>query len=371
MTTTPNMGLVLPTDHGSSDQWDAILDVAFATLDSHDHSTGKGTKVPAGGLNINADVSWSSAAVSHSILDLLALDFKPSPAANVVGLAAALFVSDGTSGLSANELYWRTTSGSNVKLTAGTALNVAAFTGGIGGDYAATGALVVFDDSTDSYWFQQQVGSAVRQYARMRSADVDLYEFKANPAAGVPTNRVRLASPTALAASYTLTMPAALPASKAMAIVDSAGTVSLSVINTVYPATMFLTGAGASFSALALGGTGTNYAPLLNIGTGNGSTGPLLLNQGATITSWTTTWNKVSGVTGTISAALVDITAASGAGSVVGTVQTSAANAPGAVSLGASGLSTVVAAGHAYVVVVWGNANTVADTVGSYGVTAV
>ena len=223
---TPNMGLTLPTDHGSADVWDVILDAALTTIDSHDHSTGKGVKVPAGGLNINADVSWSSGGTSHGITDLVAVDFKPSPAANLVGLAAALFVSDGTSGLSANELYWRTTTGSNVKLTAGTALNVAAFTGGIGGDYAATGALVVFDDSTDSYWFQQQVGNSVRQYARMRSADVDLYEFKANPTAGVPTNRVRLASPTALAASYTLTMPAALPSSTSRLSVDTSGTVT-------------------------------------------------------------------------------------------------------------------------------------------------
>lgn len=224
MVTTPNMGLVLPDEGGSLNVWGAILDTIFGAtkIDGHDHSTGKGVKVPSSGLNINADLTWAT----HAATDLLAIDFTPSASTLMTGFAGALFVSDGTGGLSANELYWRTTGGTNVKVTAGAALNVAAFTGGIGGDYAATGALVVFDDATDSYWFQQQIGAAVRQYARMRSADVDLYEYKAQPAAGVPTNRVRLASPVALAASYAMTMPAALPAGTQILTISTAGVVS-------------------------------------------------------------------------------------------------------------------------------------------------
>lgn len=221
MTTTPLMSLVLPTDHGSIDTWDVILDAAFGLVDSHDHTTGKGAQVPSAGLKINADVSWSSGGASRAITDLLAVDFKPSSLTLMTALAGALFVNSAD-----NELYWRTTSGVNVKLTAGAALNVAAFTGGIGGDYSAVGALEIFDDSTDSYWFQQQVGASVRQYARLRSADVDIYEFKANPAAGVPTQRVRLQSPVSLAASYALTLPVGLPASTRSVSIDAVGQIA-------------------------------------------------------------------------------------------------------------------------------------------------
>lgn len=212
------MGLILPDEGASLNVWAPLLDTAIGAtgggIDAHDHSAGKGVKVPSAGLNINADVT----ANSHSITDVLALDFAPTVAANVTGFAGAFWLNSVDS-----NLYYRTTAGVNFQVTNGSSLNISGFVGGIGGDYSAAGALVVFDDATDSYWFQQQVGATVRQYARMRNADVDLYEYKANPAAGVPTNRVRLASPTALAASYALTFPAALPASAAIVTIDNAG----------------------------------------------------------------------------------------------------------------------------------------------------
>lgn len=229
---TPNMGLVLPVDHGSADTWDVILDTAFGLIDAHDHTPGKGVLIATAALKIDADVSWAFGGTSRAITDLRAIDFSPQPVAGMTALAGAFFLSDGTGGLSANELYYRTTASANVKVTSGAALNVAGFTGGIGGDYSSVGALEIFDDATDSYWFQQQVGASVRQYARMRSGDLDLYEYKAHPAAGpVPTNRVRLKSPAALAASYDLTWLAALPGSAQLMVVDNAGLVTAS--NTV------------------------------------------------------------------------------------------------------------------------------------------
>src|SRR5678815_2003973 len=171
MTTTPLMGLVLPADHGSFDVWGPILETIFGRIDLHDHTTGLGAKVPSAGLSINADVSWSSGGVSRSITDLVALDFKPSPSTAVTGFAGALFISDGSGGLVANELYYRTTSGTNVKFTNGVALNVAAFAGAIGGDYTAVGALLDYDDASDTYRFRQETAAAVRQFAKMRCAD--------------------------------------------------------------------------------------------------------------------------------------------------------------------------------------------------------
>jgi hypothetical protein len=109
--------------------------------------------------------------------------------------------------------------GSNVQVTLGAALNVAAFAGGIGGDYISASALEVYDAATLSYWLQQP--GSPRPWASLRVGNVDIYQ-----AAASIVNRVRLQSPNALAASYALTLPVALPASLSLLQVDNAGSVT-------------------------------------------------------------------------------------------------------------------------------------------------
>lgn len=325
----------MPTDLGDANVWGPILDTALGTVvDRHDHTTGKGVKIPSAALKINADVSWSDAGASRAITDLKAVDFTPS--AVQTALAGALFVSDGTSSLTANELYWRTTSGVNVKVTAGSALNVAAFTGGIGGDYTAVGALALFDDATDSYWFQQQVGASVRQYARMRSADVDLYEFKAHPDPSVPTNRVRLASPAALAASYTVTMPAALSsAARALLEVTSAGVARLrstgTLINGVagVPISGTVTPSASAAGGLLFCSPSSNFAVSLP------------MSENATFSAWTIYMSKASNATRTITAQLYQQNMLTFVVAPIGAAQTTSANAPGPVVLAGAGTPNV------------------------------
>src|SRR5712664_2456282 len=103
---TANMLLVLPTDKGDSNVWDSILDTAFGLIDAHDHTAGKGVRVPTAALKIDADKSWSDAGVFRAIKDLLAIDFQPSAASSMTGFAGALFCNSAD-----NELYWRTTGG--------------------------------------------------------------------------------------------------------------------------------------------------------------------------------------------------------------------------------------------------------------------
>jgi hypothetical protein len=354
------MAIVMPTDLGDANVWGPILDQALGVVvDRHDHTTGKGVKIPSAALNINADVSWSSGGTSRAITDLKAVDFTPS--AVQTALTGALFVSDGTSSLTANELYWRTTSGVNVKLTAGSALNVAAFTGGIGGDYSAVGALVVFDDATDSYWFQQQTGAGVRQYARMRSADVDLYEFKANPTAGVPTNRVRLASPSALAANYAITFPPALPGTAGLLAVSSAGVGSFvpSVLPTTGERPIWVSPSGSfsasiaqtvysHASAIPTAGTPVAFNTNYTIGVAGTLVLPLNLVVGQSFATWTVFLNKASNSGTSITASLLENSNTASTG--IGPTQTTSANAPGATSL--SGVGTVPVAQKFYSIVV-------------------
>lgn len=205
---SPSMGIIWPTDKDDANAWDVIMDTAIrVVVDGHNHAAGNGAKISISQLAFDADISFvDSGGGKHAITDLKAIDFFPVPASDVTALAGAFFLNSADS-----ELYFRNLSGANIKFTNGATLNSAAFVGGIGGDYQAVAALEIFDDATDAYWFQQQVGTGVRQYAKMRCADLALYEFK-TVASGppVPVLAVTLKSPAALAAGYSLTMPAAL-----------------------------------------------------------------------------------------------------------------------------------------------------------------
>lgn len=354
-----NMGLTKPVDGDTNNVWGPMLNTDLDLIGDHNHTAGQGTKIPSAALNINADVSWSSSGISWSITDVNAIDFKAVAAGVVVGFAGALFVNSADS-----ELYWRTIGGTNVKVTAGAALNVAAFTGGIGGDYSAAGALVVFDDATDSYWFQQQVGAAVRQYARMRSADVDLYEYKANPAAGVPVNRVRLASPTALASSYALTLPAALPIVTRPLQVNSTGSI---LVNDPVTRMHSVGNIAPGLSGGTFNNT-TTTAPDIVLGTSaGGNYCPLVVNVGETITAWSVALQKGS-ATGTINARLIQRVLSTLTSSQLGSTQSNGAASPGIISLGQSGLSFLTSAGTEYLIVVVGGGTT-GDFLDGYSVT--
>lgn len=210
----PNMGLVTASVAGDDNAWGQITNDAFAAIDSHNHTPGNGAIIPTAGISINEPLSFNSLAATE--------------------LDSVVFVSEGNSGngllalYSRNdELLFRDGLGNEVQLTSGGALNVAG-SGGFAGDYASVGAEASFTDSTDTYNFKQQDGGGFRQYAKGAFGGLDIYERKAYNVAGVPANRVRLESPAALAASYTLTMPTATPGSTSLVQVSSSGTLTFS-----------------------------------------------------------------------------------------------------------------------------------------------
>lgn len=193
MTTLPQMSLVLPTRGvAGAGLWGDTDDANLAKIDSHRHVIGEGTAIPTAGININADLSFSSL---YAPINLHRITF-----ASIVALSSnnqSLFV--GTD----HELYWRTNSGTNVKLTASTALNVAAFVGGIGGDYTAVAAALNYDSAGLRYTFK---GAAGTNWQRLASGEVRIFET--NTADAV---YVGLAAPAALVGSYTITLPLAAP----------------------------------------------------------------------------------------------------------------------------------------------------------------
>ena len=225
---TPYMNLTLPTKGGDAGTWDTILNDALEAIDAHNHTTGNGRPIPSAGIGINADLTIAGYRLTN--VDGVSMINRGA----LLSTGACEFFAFG------GNAYFRSAGGLNVQITNGGALNMTTV-GGIAGDYTSVSAEVAYSDAADSYTFKQQVGAGARQYARMGSADVRLYEYKAHPTAGPPTNFVGLASPTGLAASYTLTMPAALPGATSLALVAASGAVSAT--NTVPNLVTFSAGA--------------------------------------------------------------------------------------------------------------------------------
>lgn len=257
---TTNMALTLPTEDSDAGNWDQYINDAFAVVDVHDHSTGRGVKVKTAGIQINADLTYSSGGSYYAITAAKAVQLQPQAAASVTSYSGAIFVNS-----SDNELYWRNTSGTLVKLTSGTTINASSI-GGIGGDYGTVGATVDYVDASDIYRFRQQIGAGVYQFARIAAADIDFYEYQASGTSPVPSNRVRIKSPTALAASYDLTLLTALPGSTSLAQVSAAG--ALSASNTVANA-VTLSGGIANNVTLTLGATAAVNQHFTVSGTGS------------------------------------------------------------------------------------------------------
>lgn len=370
---TALMNLIRPTEDGDSGIWDTLLDTMFGVLDVHDHTIGKGAQVPmVGGVTIAADVPWSSGGNFYAITGIKALDFQPQATGVMGGYSGALFMNSAD-----NELYWRSSAGALVKFTNGGNFNYSAI-GAIGGDYVSSGALFDYVDVNGLYRARQELGAGVQQYAIVETGGVNLYEFKLHPTAGVPSNAVRLRSPAALAAVYTVTFPGALPAAatsrllaidnngqialaptlpstKAFVKIDSAGAVTTQGSDRLY--SIALAQPTAAGGAAATFGAAGNE-PFLSLGTSTGATYlPIDVAIGETIASWVVYLQKTSAA-GTIQCDLRDHNMTTGVSSIIGVAQSNNANNPGFITLGQSGLSTVAADGHSYFIRLFGGGTT-------------
>lgn len=383
-TVLPNTGMTLPVRGApGSGTWGDTLDADLAIIDVMDHTPGHGPRVPVAGLNINADLPfsalWAPTQLHHIQFSAIA------SAGLTAGQRTSLFVSDGTSSLVANELYWHNSAGNKVQITAGNTLNFAAFVGGIGGDYTSVNATLNYDDGQKAYEFKEGTIDS-HGWARLRSADLRLFPFNTTGAVYVGH-----AAPAGIAGTYTVTWPLALPGSTLLQQIDNAGQVIFS--NTVPSAATFsalitasvglivsaggaaITGNSSVTGNLNVTGTLTNgetrtYSVALgipgpsatvtvggsppNIGLGtatNGTMLPLEFKVGVTITAWEVRLIKNTDNTKTLSAKLWK----GNTPTQVGATQSSSANAPGLITLGQSSLTEVVTTQTGYFIEVVGS----------------
>jgi hypothetical protein len=244
-----SMGLVLPTEGGDAGTYDEILNDALTVVSDHDHTSGLGARVPTAGLNINADLTFTSGGTPYAVKDAKAVDFSPVAASSMSAYAGAFFVNADDS----NNLYFRTVAGSNVKVTNGAALNVGAFTGGFGGDYGSIPAEANFVDASKTYTFKSTAGG---NWSRLQAGALRLTEFGTTE-----TTYVELACPSALGGTYTITLPTGAPAAN----------------GTLLQAT---TAGVASWSNAGL--AATTFASTVSVGSTLGVTGLITATAGVT-----------------------------------------------------------------------------------------
>jgi hypothetical protein len=112
MAITPNMNLDLPTPTVTLGPEYAVQNNdAFEVIDSHNHASGNGVRIPVAGLNINGALNFNG----QKPYSLLSAQFN----SQVAALSGA---SNANSVYSVNgDLYWTNGSGTAVQLTSGAA----------------------------------------------------------------------------------------------------------------------------------------------------------------------------------------------------------------------------------------------------------
>lgn len=206
-TTTPNMNLVLPTvTLQPGPTYATNINTAFEDVDAHDHTSGSGVQVPTAGLNINADLTMNEYDLTHA----RTVRFTDQNSALVDSADIGCIYNVG------GNLYWNNASGTAIQITAGSSLNAASI-GGIGGDYVTSGASAYYTSAQTTFYFT----SSANTPATVSMASCIIAEPTTSP------NTITIKSPTSLAASYNVTMPAAVPAATRVVAMSSAGVLSV------------------------------------------------------------------------------------------------------------------------------------------------
>ena len=175
------------------------ISACFTILDGHNHSAGSGNQINPSGILINADLPFNS---SNNATLLRSVRFTPqlSPISGAQDLGCLY-----ESGV---DLYYNDGNGNQVRITSGGTVN--ATSSGISSGTATasfSGGVLVVDQNTNTP-------------GNIQCGSILLGNNTASP------NFVTIAPPNALAAGYTLTLPAATPANTALTLTTSSGTQS-------------------------------------------------------------------------------------------------------------------------------------------------
>lgn len=181
-------------------QWATDIDSCFAILDLHNHSAGLGVQINPAGLNINSDLTF----LNNNATNLRSSRFQ------IQGSLLSGASDIGCTYVSGVDLYFNDINGNQVRMTslgavAGTPGSISSLTSPASASYSA-GTFV---------W-----QSAVNTPANLDAGSVIFRDISAN-SKGVTVN-----APAALAANYSLSWPAALPATQSFVTMDNSGNIA-------------------------------------------------------------------------------------------------------------------------------------------------
>ena len=335
-TTSAVMGMRLPIPGVTGDlgieppglSWMELLVTAIGSaLDQHNHTTGLGVPIPASAIAINA-----------------ALPFANNPA---TGLSYASFLAQSLGGpyrslyFEGNDLYVTDGVGNVVRITSSG--SIVGTSGSIGGMSGAAAVSYL----APTFTFSQ---------ATNKNANVAMGVAIIADVSVTGGNAVSIQAPASLGASYSLTLPTALPSASysngAPLFVNSSGVLS-SPINAIFPGnvsipgTLTLAGPVTATTTMAVAGNGSFTGNLTVSGTLTAA------NISGTITGGTVSGNLTVTGTTTSNGAL---TVSAGGAAITGNASVS-----GTLGAGASTLASLTVSGAAGVT---GNA-TVGGTLGA------
>lgn len=200
---TTNMSLSVPiTGTALGPNWANELNASLVILDGHDHSQGKGAQITPAGMNINADFPLNGNNLT--LLRTVRLSAQASQPAGASDLLA--FYAYG------QDLYFRDGAGNQVRIT-----QSGAVTGAAGNITNLTSpASVTFVGGTSTFVFQ----SAASTPAILDGASLILRNLAAS------SHGLTLSPPSAMAADYTITLPALPGSGTSLAAINSSGAMS-------------------------------------------------------------------------------------------------------------------------------------------------
>lgn len=193
--TTPNMTLTLPVvSQTLGPQWASEINADLSLIDSHNHTSGNGALVPVAGLNMNADLSLAT----HALTNVTRLGLLNQASMSSLNSVYA----------DSGNLWWYNGSGVAVKITNGNSVFVGG-TGNIGG-LPSGSAAVNYVNSTLSYDFFNSAGAP----AGLIAGTIDC------PSVIVSSITIDRSSGTS---PYTLSLPSAAPAANSFVTCSTAG----------------------------------------------------------------------------------------------------------------------------------------------------
>lgn len=204
MANTPNMLLALPTPSVTSGPgWATLLNAALTLVDSHNHTSGQGALVPTAGINVNADLplntfNLTQIRTSRYVSQTNALSLPTD--------SDCIYVSGG-------DLYYNNGSGTAIQITSGSAISASSL-GGISG-LSGTAGSASYSSSTGTFTFLSSATvKAIMDFGPL---------VIRSQTTGFGTT---IQAAPALAASFSVTLPTALPASTLPLSLAASGQVS-------------------------------------------------------------------------------------------------------------------------------------------------